>query len=110
LSEGKVTLPGRKQVFRFKDERGYFVKDVVALENEKLGGEPLLVKVMEKGKIVCDLSSLEDIRKRAVENLSKLPVRYRRLRGAPRYPVAVSPQLKRLIRGLSEKLREAEVV
>jgi nicotinate phosphoribosyltransferase len=110
LSKGKITFPGRKQVFRFKDKRGNFVKDVIALENERMGGEPLLVKVMEKGRIVCGLPSLEDVRKKALENLSRLPVRYRKLKGAPCYPVEVSPRLKKLMKELTEKLRKAEGV
>lgn len=110
LSEGKITFPGRKQVFRFKDERGNFVKDVIALENEKIGGEPLLVKMMEKGKIICDLPSLKDVRKRAAENLSKLHERHRKLKGAPSYPVEESPRLERLTRELTEKLKKTEVV
>lgn len=109
LSEGKATLPGRKQVFRFKDEKGNFVKDIIALEGEEVGGEPLLVKVMEKGKIVYDLPSLEEIRKRALNNLARLPEKYKRLRGAAKYPVRLSPKLRKLIRELSEKLRETEV-
>ena len=108
LSEGKATLPGRKQVFRFLDDKGNFVKDVIALEDEKINGEPLLVKVMEKGKIVYDLPSLEEIRKRALDNLEKLPEKYKRLRGAAKYPVRLSPKLSRLIRELREKLRETE--
>jgi nicotinate phosphoribosyltransferase len=108
LSEGKATLPGRKQVFRFLDDKGNFVKDVIALEDEKINGEPLLVKVMEKGKIVYDLPSLEEIRKRALDNLERLPEKYKRLRGAAKYPVRLSPKLRRLIRELSEKLRETE--
>jgi nicotinate phosphoribosyltransferase len=108
LSEGKATLPGRKQVFRFLDDKGNFVKDVIALEDEKINGEPLLVKVMEKGKIVYDLPSLEEIRKRALDNLERLPEKYKRLRGAAKYPVRLSPKLSRLIRELREKLRETE--
>jgi len=110
LSKGKVTLPGRKQVFRFKDEKGNFVKDIIALEGEKIDGEPLLVKVMEKGKIVYDLPSLEEIRKRASESVSKLFEKYKKLKGAPRYPVELSPRLKRLMRELTEKLKKVEVL
>jgi nicotinate phosphoribosyltransferase len=109
LSEGKVTLPGRKQVFRFKDGKGNFVKDVIALEDEKMGGEPLLVKVMEKGKIIYDLPPLENIRKRATENLSKLPLKYKKLKGASVYPVEFSPRLRRLIKELTEKLKRVEI-
>ena len=108
LSERKATLPGRKQVFRFADDKGYFVKDVIALEGEEVGGEPLLVKVMEGGRIVYDLPSLEEIRKRTLDNLARLPDKYKRLRGAAKYPVRLSPKLRRLIKELSIKLRETE--
>lgn len=108
LSEGKITLPGRKQVFRFKDEKGNFVKDVIALEHEKIGGEPLLAKVMEEGKIVYNLPSLNDIRKRASECLSKLPKKYKKLKGTAPYAVELSIGLKRLIEELTERLRETE--
>jgi hypothetical protein len=47
-----------------------------------MGGEPLLVKVMEKGKIIYNLPPLDDIRKRALNNLSMLPEKYKRLKGA----------------------------
>jgi len=110
LSKGKATLPGRKQVFRFKDERSNFVKDVIALEDEKINGEPLLVKVMEKGKIIYDLPSLETIRKRALESLSKLPDKYKKLKGAPRYPVELSLELKKLMKKLRGKLKKVEVL
>jgi nicotinate phosphoribosyltransferase len=108
LSEGKVTLPGRKQVFRIKDNRSNFVKDIIALENEKIDGEPLLIKVVEKGEIVYDLPSLEGIRKRALENLSKIPPKYRKLKSAPRYPVRLSVGLKRLTTDLTEKVKKIE--
>jgi nicotinate phosphoribosyltransferase len=45
LSKDKNTLPGRKQVYRFTDERDNFVKDIITLANEKSKGEPLLRKV-----------------------------------------------------------------
>ncbi len=105
LSEGKATLPGRKQVYRFKDENGFFAKDMIALTDEKVNGEPLLVKVMEKGKIVYDLPSLAEIRATAAENLSKLPVKYKKLTNAPPYTVELSQDLKNLIRNLKKKLK-----
>jgi nicotinate phosphoribosyltransferase len=108
LSEGKATLPGRKQVFRFSDEKGNFVKDIIALEGENIDGEPLLIKVMERGKIVYELPSLEEIRKRALDNLIRLPDKYKRLKKAAKYPVRLSPKLRRLIKELSVKLLETE--
>jgi len=109
LSKGKITLPGRKQVFRVRDINGNFVRDIIALHNEKVEGELLLVKVMEKGKIVYDLPTLEDVRERALENLSKLPDKYQRLEKAPHYPVVLSPKLKKMMNKLTNELRKIEV-
>ena len=62
LSKDKITLPGRKQVYRFRDAVGNFEKDIIALSDEKVQGEPLLVKVMEKGKLIYKLPPLSIIR------------------------------------------------
>lgn len=104
LSEGKVTLPGRKQVYRFKDKNGNFSKDMIALADEKVQGEALLVKVMENGKITYDLPSLGEIRATAAENLSKLPEKYKKLTDPPTYPVELSQALEDLIKKLKRKL------
>ena len=106
LSEGKITLPGRKQVYRFKDEQGNYSKDIIALAEEKSDGETLLIKVMEKGRITSDSPSLKEIRAAAEENLSKLPVKYKKLTNPPPYPVKLSKALKNLIAKLTTKLTE----
>jgi nicotinate phosphoribosyltransferase len=110
LSKGKATLPGRKQVFRFKDKNGNFAKDEIALADEKVKGEPLLVKVMENGEITCDLPSLDEIRATASENLSKLPEKYKKLTNAPTYPVVLSQDLENLIRKLKRRLTKTEIL
>jgi nicotinate phosphoribosyltransferase len=108
LSKGKVTLPGRKQVFRFKDNNGYFVKDVIALDDEKIDGEPLLIKMVDNGKILYDFPSLEEIRAKANEGLSLLPEKFKKMKNAPNYPVATSRRLKKLINELIQELKHAE--
>ena len=107
LSEGKATLPGRKQVYRFKDRKGNYTKDMIALADEKVDAQPLLIKVMEKGKITTDLPSLEEIRAAAAENLSKLPAKYKKL-DAAEYPVKLSQNLENLRKSLKKKLRKTE--
>jgi nicotinate phosphoribosyltransferase len=109
LSQGKITLPGRKQVFRIKDKKGNFLRDIIALDDErKIVGEPLLIKVMEEGELVYDLPSLEEIRKRASDNISRLPEKYKKLKGAPRYPVELSRGLRKLMRELTERIKRIE--
>jgi len=109
LSQGKITLPGRKQVFRLKDSNGNFSGDVIALHNEEIEGESLLLKVIERGKLVYDLPSIVEIRKVALENLSRLPERYKRLKKPAEYPVTLSPKLEKLVRQLSRELKKTEI-
>jgi nicotinate phosphoribosyltransferase len=110
LSEGKATLPGRKQVFRFKDKQGNFAKDVIALADEKVQGEPLLVKVVENGNVTYDIPSLGKIRMTTSENLSKLPEKYKKVSDAPTYPVELSQALENLIEKLKRRLTKTEIL
>jgi nicotinate phosphoribosyltransferase len=110
LSEGKATLPGKKQVFRFKDKKGNFKKDIIALANEKIPASPLLKKVMEHGKVIFDYPSLNEVRAFASENLSKLPEEYQKLTKAPQYPVELSQALKGLVRKLKKELTKTEIL
>ena len=72
-------------------------------------GEPLLVKVMEKGKLIYKLPSLDNIRANAAENLSKLPEEYKALTGAAVYPVELSRNLLNLIKTLKRQLTINEI-
>ena len=109
LSKDKITLPGRKQVYRFKNKDGSSVKDVIALADERVEGEPLLVKVMEKGKLAYNLPSLDEIRAAASENLSKLPEEYKALTNVSTYPVELSQNLQNLVKKLKQQLTINEV-
>ncbi len=109
LSKDKITLPARKQVYRVKNRIGFFEKDVIALANEKVQGEPLLVKVMEKGKLIYNLPSLDAIRANVNKNLSKLPDGYKALIDAPVYQVELSKNLQKLIKTLRHQLTINEI-
>jgi nicotinate phosphoribosyltransferase len=108
LSQGKITLPARKQVFRIQDENGNFINDTIALQDEKCKGKPLLFKAMDKNEIVCDLPSLDEIKHTTSENLSKLPEKYKRIKGASRYRVVLSQRLKKMLNELKSELRRTE--
>jgi len=110
LSTDKSTLPGRKQVYRYKDSEGNYVRDVIALASEKIDAEPLLVNVMSEGKMTYTLPSLNQIKEFAAENLSKLPEKYKALTEAETYPVELSQKLQTLVETLREKITENEII
>jgi nicotinate phosphoribosyltransferase len=83
---------------------------VIALADEKMEGEPLLVKVMENGKITYNLPSIGEIRAAASESLSKLPEKYKKLTNASTYPVELSQALEDLIKRLRRKLTKTEIL
>ena len=94
LSEGKVTLPGRKQVYR-QYEGGRAVRDVIAQHDERLPGEPLIREVMRDGRRL-PLAGLDlpASRERARTAIARLPPRLLQLApAAPAYPVEVSARL-----------------
>ena len=90
-SEGKETLAGAKQVFR-RLRDGEIAGDVIGLEEERIEGEPLLVPMMEGGRIL-HRESLEQMRRRTARNLASLPEGLRRGGGEP-YGVSYSPGLR----------------
>ena len=109
LSKDKITLPGRKQVYRFKNSKGCFKKDLIALADEEVEGEPLLLKVMEKGRLIYELPSLDQIRANAASNLCNLPEKYKTLTDAASYPVEWSRKLQKLVEKTKFQIIQTEV-
>lgn len=102
-SEGKVTLPGRKQVFRCYDERGEIVGDVISLETDSQNGEPLLQPVIRSGKRLYPPISLGKIREHAASELHRLPESLRKLESASSpYHVEISAMLECSWRAVSK--------
>jgi nicotinate phosphoribosyltransferase len=104
LSRGKVSYPGRKQVFRQQDKRGNFIRDILGLDKEKIKGRPLLIKVVDKGRVVYKSPLLEATRAFVKKNLSRLPKDLREPYFKYKYPVFISPKLKKLRRSLAAQL------
>jgi len=91
-SEGKATLPGRKQVYRSADH------DVLALADERMDGRPLLAQVMAGGRRVDGHEALDVARARRADAVAALPLELRALDGPyPRWAVERSPGLMRLV-------------
>jgi len=97
LSTGKINLPGEKQVFRKTDAKGCFTEDVIGTRDETIDdARPLLEPVMRDGQLLRGHPSLEEIRERFRRNFESLDNAYKALKGAPSYPVKLSPKLKAL--------------
>jgi nicotinate phosphoribosyltransferase len=95
LSPEKMTWPGPKQVWRRFAADGTMAGDLVGPAGEQRDGEQLLIPIMRGGQRACAQPSLEQIRGRATESLSKLPPRLAAL--APMsYPIEIDPALQRL--------------
>jgi nicotinate phosphoribosyltransferase len=108
LSTDKVTLPGRKQVFRRTDDDGMLHSDVLALQDETVSdARALLTPVMRSGERVGDREPLDALRDRCRDAVGALPARLRALEpeGAP-YEVQLSPGLDDLVRRLHERLEQ----
>ncbi len=116
LSESieKINLPGRKQVYRLLHPDGLFYGgEAVALTDETnfdimhhpidlhkslpLGGfskEPLLEKIVEKGKRLTAPKKLEEIADFSRKQLNKLPREYKRFENPHIYKIGLSATLK----------------
>jgi nicotinate phosphoribosyltransferase len=91
-STGKVTLPGRKQIWRVSQD-GQMVEDVIALHDEPApaGARPLLAEVMRGGRRTWS-ESLEEGHQRCRDRMASLPAVLRMLDAAT-YPVALGGRL-----------------
>ena len=98
LSTDKATLPGIKQIWRRRTHDGIFERDIIGLADENLEGEPLLEEVMRSGVILeAGRRDLAAAREHARKHLASLPEEARRPQPAgDRYPVEISPRLRRI--------------
>ncbi|OGT82425.1 MAG: nicotinate phosphoribosyltransferase [Gammaproteobacteria bacterium RIFCSPLOWO2_12_FULL_52_10] len=96
-SEGKITLPGRHQVYRQTTTDGLLDHDLIGLMDQLHAGEPLLVKVMERGKRIDGRESLDEIRSRVLAQLQRLPKHFLSLHTSAASPVRIAPEVKALM-------------
>ena len=114
-SSEKVTLPGRKQVFRACNATGGFYADLVGLfeeSSESLEREfrppprsvhPMLERVFADGHRIGAPPALRETRERFLESFARLEPRYKDVDRPETFPVRPSAALNALL--ISEKLR-----
>lgn len=101
-SEGKRTIPGAKQIYRKYSENSQIQDDTLALDSEGPPADtvPLLTKVFDKGKLFCDLPSIDAIRDKTRKEVATLPTKYKSLTASEKPPVRLSPKLEQLTNSL----------
>lgn len=93
----KATVPGKKQIYRITDAVGNYAKDCVTLWDEPIAeGQPLLVPIIQDGKLVYPFPNLHEIQRRMIAELKKLPNSHKNLTEAVPYPVELHSALKDL--------------
>jgi len=118
-SMGKITNPGIKQVYRFYDNEGQALSDLICLTDEKLKVgkdymffhpiseadffkmksdkysriEPMLFKVMEKGHRIDKMETLQELQQKVKDNLTHFHKSYKRFINPHIYKVSLSSKL-----------------
>lgn len=94
-STGKVTWPGRKQVFR-RYEKGVMAEDLITVDGDEGEGAPLVEQVVAGGRRVAPSRKLPEIAAATAEQMKCLPPYLRKLHAEKLYPVRISPTIVRL--------------
>ena len=97
-SSGKMTYPGRKQIFRRYEQSGQIVGDRLGLtmEGAVAHEEPLLQRVMRHGQRLSPSESLDAIALRTAATVAALPASVRRLQHPEPLTVNISHGLHQL--------------
>jgi nicotinate phosphoribosyltransferase len=98
-SLGKMTYPGKKQIFR-QFKHGMFDRDYLGLATESAG---LLQLVMKQGNRLQPDDDLATIRQRADLNVTSLPADIRDIDYDQSAPVHLSPALAQLTKSLVDQ-------
>jgi nicotinate phosphoribosyltransferase len=91
-SAGKLTYPGRKQIYR-QSQAGIFQSDSLGLIDIPSAGQPLLQPVIQRGQSLQPLESLETIRQRTAANVASLPAPLRQIQSPAAAPVTLTAEL-----------------
>jgi nicotinate phosphoribosyltransferase len=108
-SEGKATLPGRKQIYRFYENNNIMTHDILTLSDDhQQGGKDLLRPFMRAGKRISEPVTLEQARKFAASECASLPEYLRKPEESTPYPVIISQKLKALTAEVDSLLLKAQ--
>ncbi len=107
-SSGKVTWPGRKQVWRRYGPDGRLAGDTLSIESDSHPGEQLIEPIMKDGLRLRPAPTLAEIRAQAKNDLERLPEPLRELEPDMTYPVKVADALVNLAAEVDRRLTQSE--
>jgi len=112
-ASGKVTYPGRKQIFRSVKD-GEITEDCLGLAGEEINYYDSIISLMKlvfkEGKRVQGLESLEDIAKRTAASVASLPAETRQQNNPISPPVEISADLQTLTQKTQSKSQQSAVI
>ena len=103
LAPGKMTYPGKKQIFRVFDECGGHLYDVLGLEEEEIKGVKLLELVVKNGIRVSEKRTLQETQKYCFDKVLEMPGFLRVAKVSEVLKVKISDGLTKLVKETSEK-------
>lgn len=101
-SEGKVTWPGQKRVYRYYDTFGRIDHDLVTRATDSNFGAPLLAPAFLNGQRLKLSPNLKAIRMRARTQIDSLPQRLLDIEAAGQFPVEISLSLQILAQEIGQ--------
>lgn len=112
-SEGKMTLPGRHQVYRVTEGKACdtrYVRDILGTIEEFHASTLLLQPIMRKGKLLASLASLPQIRLRVRRQMFRLQDHFKgkSIDDTWEYPVTLSIPLEQLVNDMMGKKAKHE--
>lgn len=122
----KISLPGKKSVYRIFDEDGFFYRDAIVLNQEKiedadrifhpiykekythiknLTAEGLLNQVVKNGTAVLEKKKPSEIHQYLLDRAGKLPEEHKRFISPHIYKTGISEKLMFTRNSISEKIK-----
>lgn len=103
-STQKVSLPGRKQVFR-ENKNGKYAGDVIGTEQETREGQKMLAPIIQNGEVVYEFPSIEGVREYFYTEKKKFEPAMFDINEKFNYPVSVSDELQKLAKQTREEIQ-----
>ncbi len=121
----KITLPGKKKIYRYLNPDGSFYGDAILMDDEEqvqlihhpfystqkssvadLEYEPLLIEVMKNGNLTYNLPTVREIAKYSKKRLERMNDEHKRFNNPHIYKVGISTRLLKMRDTMVHEIKE----